>query len=780
MSSQQLPVGRLGPRSGRLIPRRRSAFRSVAVSGCVLIAALAIVVTPVEATATPTSMVDLGTASTYAVLSGASVGNTVSAVGAPHTTLRGNLGVKANSDPTGFPPGVVTGTKHVGDDAAAKAHADVVSAYDEVASRPGGDPLAGDLIGVTLTPGLYQNLGAVANTGTVTLDGQNNANAVFVFKVGGALSMAAASHVVLIHGAQASRVFWQVAGAGAIGAGASFAGTLLALDAVAVGHGTVFNGRAFARSGALTLDDNEFYSSPPALTIDPGATRSTPDSTPTISGTTDLEAPALVSVTIAGQTLTTAPSNQAWSLTWPLLANDDYTVVASVTDGAGNVASFTQTMTVDTVPPVITLDGGEIVSTRNSTPTIGGTSDAAAGTIITVSVGSQMLTAMVQQSAAWNIAPGALADGVFTVTASVHDLAGNLGSDSQTLTVDTIAPAVTIGGGADALTSDATPQISGTAAVLPGTSVTITLADETLTATVGAGGSWSVTAAALAEGPHRVIMSVSDAAGNPSSLVQLLTVDTVPPGIAITGGATAITNDANPTVTGTSDAAPGTTVTVSIAGQTMTTLLQSNGTWNATPTVLAEGTWAVIASASDPAGNVGSAGQSLTIAAGAAPFADGAGGQTVFGGSAQTVAPAVPASPSTPLAPARDGSFNAVVGTTVAGDGAHRVRGSSLSIGTKVAAPVGGSVAAIANGLVRIKGVKKPIRLSTAASGVAAGASTILRLWPRGSKRTARAAFTAIRAAVRRGARVTATITVRLTDPAGNARVVRRTVELRR
>ena len=54
-------------------------------------------------------MVDLGRASSFAALSGASVGNTVSAVGAPHTTLRGALGVKANTRPTGFPPGTVTG-----------------------------------------------------------------------------------------------------------------------------------------------------------------------------------------------------------------------------------------------------------------------------------------------------------------------------------------------------------------------------------------------------------------------------------------------------------------------------------------------------------------------------------------------------------------------------------------------------------------------------------------------------------------------------------------------
>ncbi len=107
------------------------------------------------AAAAPTPTVDLGTASTYAALSGASVGNTVSAEGDPHTTLRGDLGVKANSQPTGFPPGIVTGAISVGNLAAAQAHADLVAAYDEVAARTGGNTLPLALAGQTIQPGLY-------------------------------------------------------------------------------------------------------------------------------------------------------------------------------------------------------------------------------------------------------------------------------------------------------------------------------------------------------------------------------------------------------------------------------------------------------------------------------------------------------------------------------------------------------------------------------------------------------------------------------------------------
>jgi hypothetical protein len=145
--------------------------------------------------------------------------------------------------------------------------------------------------------------------------------------------------------------------------------------------------------------------------------------------------------------------------------------------------------------------------------------------------------------------------------------------------------------------------------------VTVTVAGQVFTATASEG-AWSVSSASLANGTYPVVASVIDGAGNTGSATQQLTIDTVPPVVTITGGATASTNDVDPTITGTSNAAPGTTVTLSIARQTMTTLLQGNGTWNTTPAPLGAGTWALVASAPDPAGNVGSANQTLTITTG--------------------------------------------------------------------------------------------------------------------------------------------------------------------
>jgi hypothetical protein len=234
-------------------------------------------------------------------------------------------------------------------------------------------------------------------------------------------------------------------------------------------------------------------------------------------------------------------------------------------------------------------------------------------TVVRVTVDSQALRALVHLGGEWNIRTGALPDGTYTVTAAVSDPAGNEGTDSQSLTVDTAAPAVTIDGGASALTDDATPIISGTADVPPGTTVTVTLADETLTGQVQEDGTWSVTSAALSDATHRVVVSAADAAGNDASSTQMLTVDTASPVVTITGGTTATTRDADPTITGTSDAVPGTTITVSIADQTMTALVQNDGSWNTTPSFVGEGTWSVVASVPDPAGNVGTATQMLTI-----------------------------------------------------------------------------------------------------------------------------------------------------------------------
>jgi hypothetical protein len=188
----------------------------------------------------------------------------------------------------------------------------------------------------------------------------------------------------------------------------------------------------------------------------------------------------------------------------------------------------------------------------------------------------------------------------------------------------------------------------------------------------------------------------------------------------------------------------------------MTTLVRANGAWNATPTFVGKGTWPVAASAPDPAGNVGSATQILTIA---------------------SEAPAGQVAPSAPPTPG-GGSSDVVAKTTVAGDANQKVKGAALSIGTKVTAPAGGRVVATASGTVRIQGVRKAIKLTSATVRIAAGHSLTLKLKPKGSSKVAKAAVKLIKDAVEKGKRVTATITVKIVGASGHTRHVTRTVKL--
>jgi len=195
--------------------------------------------------------VDLGTAGSYAVLGGSTVTNT------GPTIVNGNLGLSPGTSVTGFPPGTVNGVQHVTDAAAAQAQADLVTAYNAASGQTTAVTMvSGDLGGQTLTPGIYKSTSALGLTGTVTLDGQGNPDAVFLFQVGSALTTASASRVLLINNAQACNIFWQIGSSATLGTDSNFAGTILALASVTVNTGASVNGRVLARNGAVTLDTN--------------------------------------------------------------------------------------------------------------------------------------------------------------------------------------------------------------------------------------------------------------------------------------------------------------------------------------------------------------------------------------------------------------------------------------------------------------------------------------------------------------------------------------------
>jgi hypothetical protein len=150
--------------------------------------------------------VPLGTASTFAVLAGSTVTST------GNTVVNGNLGVSPGTAVTGFGPGIVTnGATYTGvGSLAGTAQSDLTTAYVDAAGRAcPGPALAGDIGGLTFLPGVYCNSStSVGITGTVTLNGNGNPNAVFIFQIGTTLTTASTNSTVnLIGGASASNVF---------------------------------------------------------------------------------------------------------------------------------------------------------------------------------------------------------------------------------------------------------------------------------------------------------------------------------------------------------------------------------------------------------------------------------------------------------------------------------------------------------------------------------------------------------------------------------------------
>jgi serine protease AprX len=190
--------------------------------------------------------VDLGPADSFVVLAGSTVTNT------GPSSLGDDLGVFPGTALTGFAPGTVDGATLSAGAVAGQAKAAVTRAYDDAAGRRPTATVPAELGGLTLPAGVYSG-GALGLTGTVTLDGRGDPNAVFVFQAASTLITASASHVKLVNGAQACNVFWQVGSSATLGTTTDFAGNILALASITMNDGVTLTGRALARNGAVTL-----------------------------------------------------------------------------------------------------------------------------------------------------------------------------------------------------------------------------------------------------------------------------------------------------------------------------------------------------------------------------------------------------------------------------------------------------------------------------------------------------------------------------------------------
>lgn len=195
--------------------------------------------------------VNLGTAGNFAVLAGSAVTNTGSSV------ISGDIGSYPTATITGFPPGTVNGTNHLGDATTQGAKTDLSTAYGVAAGATPVTTVPTELGGTTLAPGVYSSVsGTFGLTGTLTLDAAGDPSAVFIFKTASTLTTAGASKVVLINGAQSCNVFWQVGSSATLGTYSTFKGNILALTSATLTTGANVEGSVLAENGAVTLDSN--------------------------------------------------------------------------------------------------------------------------------------------------------------------------------------------------------------------------------------------------------------------------------------------------------------------------------------------------------------------------------------------------------------------------------------------------------------------------------------------------------------------------------------------
>lgn len=147
---------------------------------------------------------------------------------------------------------------------ATQARADAQASYNELAALPAGnDPGAGQLGGQILAPGVYTSAGGTFSitTGDLTLDGQGDANATWVFQSAAAMTIGAPGfprRVVLINGAKAANVFWQVGAAARIADGSTMIGTIIAPAGVTISTAgqtlqTTLIGRAIGLTASVTM-----------------------------------------------------------------------------------------------------------------------------------------------------------------------------------------------------------------------------------------------------------------------------------------------------------------------------------------------------------------------------------------------------------------------------------------------------------------------------------------------------------------------------------------------
>ncbi|WP_350294863.1 Ig-like domain-containing protein, partial [Limnohabitans sp. Rim8] len=294
--------------------------------------------------------------------------------------------------------------------------------------------------------------------------------------------------------------------------------------------------------------------------------------------------------TNGGTTWTTTTANQT------ALADGNYQFRATATDVAGNRATGnTTSVTIDnTAPAAGTLSFAEFTDSGASTSDKITNDDSfnlsLAGQEANSSVLYEISTDGGDSWTTTSVSQTALTDGTYSYRATVTDAAGNRTTGSTiSMTVDKTAPELPV---INPVTTNDIVNIASQNAVMSGTAeagATVALLFNGTVRSVTANllGAWAYTLTAdditaMGQGSKTVSATATDAAGNTSDpATRTLTVDTIAPAapvINIVAGDDKINYaERGAAIIGTADA--GTTVALTLGGNTYTVTVDGTGVW---------------------------------------------------------------------------------------------------------------------------------------------------------------------------------------------------------
>lgn len=242
---------------------KNTLAKPMLISACLLTTSLSLAICKPSPTTTP---VNLGAAGQFVILSKSGITDV------PGSKITGNVGTSpiTGAAITGLTCAEVKGTMYAVDATAPAACGlmnptllttavlNMQAAYTDAAGRVAtvSELGAGNIGGMTLTPGVYKWNSVLLITSDVTLSG--GPNDVWIFQVTGGLTQAAATRVNLMGGALAKNIFWVVAGVASMGANAHLEGVVLSQTSVTLITGATVNGRLLAQTD-VTLQKNQIY-----------------------------------------------------------------------------------------------------------------------------------------------------------------------------------------------------------------------------------------------------------------------------------------------------------------------------------------------------------------------------------------------------------------------------------------------------------------------------------------------------------------------------------------